>query len=135
MDVTQLNTVAMLTDGDRNTDAQSTCDYFVSWEMNSDAMHNGTFILDFNDLADGKSHNYMIAHSSDGQTWKQMGTCRTGWQSTCASTQAAYVFSPRGGCMLTTGFAITAPDEKLNTETKAHLKLLLLREPRKCDDS
>ena len=122
MDVTQLSTVAALTDGDRDTDAQSTCDFFVSWQMNSDAVHRGTFVLDFNDPPDSLSYSYMIAHSSDGQNWKQMGTCQTRWRTSCNPTHAAYVSSPRGGCMLTKGFEVTAPDEKLHMETTTHFE-------------
>ena len=90
--------------------------------MDSDAAHDGTFVLDFNDLQNSQSYTYMIAHSSDGKNWKQMGACQSGWRSSCSPTHTAYVSSPRGGCMLTKGFEITAPDEKLNMETKGRFE-------------
>ena len=111
LDVTQSTTVPALTDGDSATDAQATCDSLTTWEMHQDIIHQGKFVLDFNELDASQSRSYTIAYSSDGQNWKQMAQCTFGPRPDCM-TMSSYVYSPRSGCLLGQGFEITPPDEK-----------------------
>lgn len=110
LDVNGLPTAAALTDGDRDGDAARMCEAFVSWEMNADAVHTGTFRLDFNELAVDQSRSYMVAISSDGVSWAQLGACAR--DQARAACMAPHVRSPRGGCLLTKGFEIDPLGQK-----------------------
>lgn len=113
-DTTSAPSAASLIDGVTSSGGVSLNDRLVTWQMSSDGVHNGKFVLYISGCTSTGATTYMFAYSRDRTTWTQHGTLCSGCASSCASRTSSTAIrgtadGAGSGCQLGDGFEVQAP--------------------------